>query len=197
MIGDRFDEAFVWAHDRHRDQRRKTSNTPYITHLMVVASLAIDDAANDPALVDMVEEIAIAALLHDVVEDTDTTPDDVAQRFGLVVAEIVEGCSDTDIWPKPPWGERKEAYLLHLRSASSPTLCVALADKRHNATDILADLRSLGPSVWDRFNAGPDQQKWFHEELASVFGERRPGNAADDYSRTVRELVAVIDAQRR
>ncbi len=195
MLSNRFVEAFVWAHEQHRHQRRKASNTPYVTHLMAVAALAIDDAANDPVLVDMVEEIAIAALLHDVVEDTDATLEEVARRFGREVAEIVDGCSDADVQPKPPWSERKEASLVHLRSASIPTLCVALADKRHNATSILADLRSLGSSMWDRFNAGPDQQKWLYQELALVFQERRPGEAADDLSRTVRELIGNIDSQ--
>lgn len=87
------------------------------------------------------------------------------------MAEIVSGCSETDQLPKPPWQERKETYLHHLREATSPVRLVALADKLNNARATLRDYRRLGDSVWSRFNAGRDKQKWWYRSLVRVLEE--------------------------
>lgn len=189
MLTERFDQAFVWAHSMHRGHLRKATGIPYVTHLMAVAALAVEDAATDPALAPMVEDIAIAALLHDVVEDTQASLEQVAARFGDRVAAIVDGCSDTDQSPKPPWRERKVAYLAHLEVASDQTLCVSLADKRHNVSALVTDLRSFGRVVFERFNAGPDQQIWYYESLLDVFGRRRPGVPTEEFRRQVEQFV--------
>jgi len=122
-LGPRFLRAFQFATDKHAGQTRKASAIPYIAHLMGVASLVLE-AGGD-------EDLAIAALLHDVVEDCGGAPmlNEVRRRFGRRVARIVEGCTDADSYPKPPWRERKEGYIRRLRSADADTRLVSAADK--------------------------------------------------------------------
>ena len=193
-LGQRLSEALEFARIAHGGQLRKATPIPYVSHLLVVAGYAIEDAATDPALRARVEAIAVAALLHDTVEDTKATVETVRADFGDEVAGIVASCSDTDEVPKPPWRDRKEAYLAHLREpdVDDAVLCVALADKRHNSRCVLQDLRTQGESTWDRFSAGRDDQLWWYGSLTDVFLELRPGPAADELARTVaaiRELA--------
>ena len=96
---ERFAEAVVYTTEIHELQRRKGTTIPYVAHLLAVASLVLEDGGG--------EDEAIAALLHDAIEDTDVTFDDLADRFGAKVATIVQGCSDTDVMPKPPWRENQ------------------------------------------------------------------------------------------
>ena len=136
----------------------------------------------------------MAALLHDTVEDTKATVETVRADFGDEVAGIVASCSDALGEPKPPWRDRKETYLTHLREpdVDDAVLCVALADKRHNSRCVLEDLRTQGASAWDRFTVGSDEQLGWYGSLADVFLERRPGRAAQELARTVaaiRELA--------
>ena len=90
--------------------------------------------------------------------------------------------------PKPPWRPRKETYLRLLRSAPPDVLRVALADKVHNARSVLADLRTLGPALWARFNAPRDDQLWYFRALVDLFGRRYPGPLADELGRIVAEI---------
>ena len=144
----RFEQALVLAHQLHANQVRKGTTIPYIGHLLAVTAIVIENGGS--------EDEAIAALLHDAVEDQGgaTTREEIRQRFGENVAVIVDGLSDTDQTPKPPWRARKEAYIAHLSEASSSVLLVSLADKIHNAGSILRDLRNEGVSVWSRFKGG-------------------------------------------
>ena len=137
-LGPRFLRAFLFAAEKHAGQARKASTIPYIAHLMGVASLVLE-AGGD-------EDLAIAALLHDVVEDCGGAPmlKEVRRRFGKRAANIVEGCTDTDIDPKPPWRARKENYLRHLRDADQDTRLVSAADKLHNVRSTLTDYREAG-----------------------------------------------------
>jgi (p)ppGpp synthase/HD superfamily hydrolase len=129
-LGPRFDRAFAFARELHADQPRKQTTIPYVSHLMGVASLVLEDGGD--------EDEAIAALLHDAVEDQggQRTLARVRKLFGQRVALIVEACSDTDVAPKPPWQERKASYIAHLRDpeTSSSAIRVSLADKLHNAS---------------------------------------------------------------
>jgi len=186
-LGRRLSEALEFARVAHGGQLRKSTPIPYLSHLLVVAGYAVEDAATDPALHGRTEAIAVAALLHDTVEDTEATVETVATDFGAEVAGIVESCSDAFGEPKPPWRQRKEAYLAHLRApdVDDAVLCVALADKRHNSRCILEDLRTQGASAWDRFSVGCDDQLWWYGSLVEVFLELRPGPAADELARTV------------
>lgn len=163
VVGERFADAFAYAVELHARQARKGTTIPYVTHLMAVCSLALEDGAD--------EDAAIAALLHDGPEDQggQVVLDDIRQRFGDRVTDIVDGLTDTLEDPKPPWRQRKEAYLVRLRDEPEEVLRVSLADKLHNARSILVDATAPDTDVWGRFNAGRDEQAWYFAELLSIF----------------------------
>ena len=139
-LGPRFLRAFNFAVEKHAGQTRKASTIPYIAHLMGVASLVLEFGGD--------EDLAIAALLHDVVEDCGGAPmlKEVRRRFGSRVAKIVDGCTDSDTYPKTPWRERKETYIRHLKTADAETRLVSAADKLNNVRSILSDYREVGES---------------------------------------------------
>ena len=185
ILTERFDTAIQLARTLHAKQVRKGGPIPYIAHLLGVTSLVLEDGGD--------EDEAIAALLHDAVEDQGG-PDTLAlirRSFGDRVADIVEACSDTDVEPKPPWRERKESYIEHLSSAERSALRVSLADKLHNARSILFDLREVGGAVWDRFRTGSvADQLWYYEALADAFAQRRAGPMAEELRQTVADIRA-------
>jgi (p)ppGpp synthase/HD superfamily hydrolase len=178
----RFDEAFVYAHDVHAEQTRKGNGAPYIGHLMGVASIVMDDGGS--------EDEAIAALLHDAAEDQGgrRRVDDIGARFGPAVAKIVTDCTDSWETPKAPWADRKRAYAEHARHLQAPSLRVSAADKVHNAYAILRDLRNHGESVWDRFNASPDDVIAYYQSLVRAFREAGGGPLVDELDRIVRGI---------
>ena len=178
----RFDEALLYARHVHGGQVRKGSSIPYFAHLLGAAVIAIEFGAN--------EDQAIAALLHDAVEDQGGQPrlDDIRLRFGEDVARMVDACTDTDVQPKPDWRPRKEAYLKHLETAPVDALLVSLSDKIHNAEAILSDLRAIGDEIWTRFTGGKDGTLWYYQELDSIFSRRLPGPAAVRLKFAVAEL---------
>lgn len=182
LLGHRFDRAVALARVLHASQARKGTEIPYLAHLLAVASLVLDDGGT--------EDEAIAAILHDAVEDQGgkATLRRIDQLFGANVARIVENCSDTDVEPKPPWAERKQAYIERLADVDTATLRVSLADKLHNARAILFDLRTLGDQLWDRFNATKEQTLWYYGALADAFEIRYPGPMAAELRRTVDEI---------
>src|SRR5579863_7272924 len=132
-LGARFERALLFATRKHAGQHRKGTAVPYIAHLLSEAGLVLE-AGGD-------ENLAIAALLHDVVEDCGGAPmlREIRRRFGKRVAHVVDGCTDTDVTPKPPWRKRKEDYLKHLRTANYDTRLVSAADKLHNARSVITD----------------------------------------------------------
>ncbi len=185
MLTARFEQALVYASRLHARQLRKGSATPYVSHLLAVAALVLEHGGD--------EDQAIAALLHDAVEDQGGPPTLAAirRRFGSVVAGIVAACSDTDVTPKPPWRPRKQAYLQHLRTAPAAVRLVSAADKLHNARTTVADLRAQGPRVWKRFHAGPEEQLWYYRSLVAIFRRRGPGALAEELARVVSEMEAL------
>lgn len=148
----------------HRGQKRKGTEIPYISHILIVAGIASEHGAD--------EDEAIAALLHDLLEDTNATAADVKSRFGSRVADIVIACSDTDVKPKPPWQARKENYLAHLLTAGKSELLVSAADKLANVRCSMKDARALGAELWSRFNATREQTHWYYRSLADIFETR-------------------------
>lgn len=183
MLTDRFSRAAQSAIELHQAQTRKGTSIPYVTHLLAVCGLVLEDGGT--------EDEGIAALLHDGPEDQGGRPilDEIRARFGDPVATIVAGLSDAMPAPgeaKPPWRERKEAYLHHLESAPVGVLRVSLADKLHNARSILVDLGIVGEAVWGRFNAARANQAWYYRRLLAIFSERLPR------SRNLPELTRVI-----
>ena len=153
MLTDRYSDAFRYAHELHRTQRRKGTTVPYISHLMAVSSLVLEHGGN--------EDQAIAGLLHDAAEDQGgrATLANIRDRFGNIVADIVADCTDAWADPKPPWRARKEAYLAALPGKPATSLLVSLADKTHNAEAILQDFRVEGEHLWSRFSGGQEGTK--------------------------------------
>jgi (p)ppGpp synthase/HD superfamily hydrolase len=184
-LGPRFGRAFLFAAQKHAGQTRKASTIPYLAHLMGVASLALEFGGN--------EDMAIAALLHDVVEDCGGAPmlREVHRRFGKRVAKIVDGCTDSDTDPKPPWRERKETYIRHLRNADAETRLVSAADKLNNIRSILSDYREVGEAIWTRFNGGRDGTLWYYRALLREF-LRKPNRLIREFALAVRELEAAV-----
>jgi GTP pyrophosphokinase len=183
-LGPRFLRAFLFAAEKHAGQVRKASTTPYIAHLMGVSSLALEFGGD--------EDMAIAALLHDVVEDCGGAPmlKEVKRRFGSRVAKIVDGCTDSDRDPKPPWRERKETYIRHLKGADADTKLVSAADKLHNVRSILSDYREVGESIWARFNGGREGTLWYYRALLKEFQRGKPNRLIREFELAVRELEA-------
>ena len=189
QLGPRFREALVYAAELHVDQVRKETAIPYIAHLLSVAALVIEDGGG--------EDQAIAGLLHDAVEDQGGQPtlEIIRARFGQQVADIVEACSDADRFPKPPWRERKERYVEHLRHADESVLRVSLADKLHNARAIVLDYRTLGEQLWSRFNATRDDTLWYYHGVLGVLRDRLSSPLVDELARTILQLENLIGAE--
>lgn len=184
-LGPRFLRAFQFAAKMHAGQARKASTIPYVAHLMGVASLVLE-AGGD-------EDLAIAALLHDVVEDCGGAPmlNRVRRQFGDRVAKVVAGCTDADTYPKPPWRERKEKYLAHLKEADAETRLVSAADKLNNVRSILCDYRDAGELVWSRFNGGREGTLWYYRALLDEFLRDEPNRVIRDLDLAVRELESL------
>jgi (p)ppGpp synthase/HD superfamily hydrolase len=181
-LSKRFEEAFCYAAALHAEQKRKGTDIPYITHLMAVCALVLEQGGD--------EDQAIAALLHDAVEDQGGKPtlDEIRRRFGERVARLVEGCTDADTIPKPPWRRRKEEYIEHLQTAPPEVLIIVLADKIHSARAILRDYRAIGDKVWQRFKGGKEGTLWYYRALAATFRKTHSGWAVEELSRVVRKL---------
>lgn len=178
----RFEEALIFATQLHAHQTRKSSQTPYIAHLLCVTGLVLE-AGGD-------EDTAIAALLHDAVEDQGglKTLEEIRSRFGEHVASIVDGCSDAYTIPKPPWKNRKETYLAHLPEATPEVRLVSLADKLHNARSILRDLHTDSESVWGKFKGGKEGTLWYYRSLVDIFQHHDENFLVDELAQVVGEI---------
>jgi (p)ppGpp synthase/HD superfamily hydrolase len=184
---ERFENALILAYCIHCAQCRKGTEIPYVSHILSVAGIAIEHGAD--------EDEAIAALLHDAIEDGGgaVIRDEIQRRFGSRVASIVEECTDTDETPKPPWRIRKELYIKHLETASPSGRFVSAADKLHNARAILEDYRLIGEELWERFNAGRDDILWYYRSLVTVFKESGTTPLIAELERVVSELVKLVE----
>jgi len=186
-LSQRFEEALNFCVRLHSQQRRKGTQVPYIAHLLAVAAFVLEDGGD--------EDLVIAALLHDAVEDQGglDTLQMIRIKFGDRVADIVDGCTDSYTVPKPPWWERKERYLDHLRAANSDVLRVSLADKLHNSRSILRDLRQSGDETWSRFNGGKEGTMWYYRELAAIFIESDlSSQMVEEFIQTVLEIEDLV-----
>ncbi len=182
ILTDRFDDALVFASRLHRNQIRKGSNIPYISHLLSVASLVIEHGGD--------ENQAIGALLHDAAEDQGGRAilADITTRFGRDVSDIVSDCTDSWVEPKPAWRFRKEQYLALLPEKSTRSLLVSLADKTHNARSILIDRHAVDEAVWDRFTAGKSGTLWYYTALAEIYRKTIGGPLSDELTRCVNKM---------
>jgi (p)ppGpp synthase/HD superfamily hydrolase len=178
--GEKFEAALVYAARLHRDQTRKGSGILYVNHLLAVAAIVGENGGT--------EKEVVAALLHDAPEDHGGRArlEEIRERFGDEVAEIVAGCTDTYEDPKPAWQPRKEAYVAHVRTAPPSVRLVSAADKLHNARSILADLRVSGNELWGRFTGGKEGTLWYYRALVGALG------AAGTNAAVVEELGGVV-----
>ncbi|HLH06078.1 MAG TPA: HD domain-containing protein [Terriglobales bacterium] len=192
-LGQRFRRALLLAAELHADQVKKGGhNIPYISHLLGVTSLVIEFGGD--------EDMAIAALLHDAVEDQGGRPtlERIRADYGNRVAHIVEGCTDSEIDPKPPWLERKQAYVRHVREhADSEVTLVSTADKLHNVRAILADFRELGDPVFDRFKGRKDGTLWYYRAMVDAFRDAMLRNGLTPYARGNQRLLDELDRELR
>ncbi|MFS8886051.1 HD domain-containing protein [Synechococcus sp. H70.2] len=193
LLTPRFAEAMRYAYRWHAAQTRKGTGIPYLSHLLAVASIALEYGAD--------EDEAIAALLHDSLEDGPRYSGEpraqieqqLRERFGERVLQIILGCTDTESdssrgQPKENWKERKTAYLKHLETADASVLLVAAADKLHNARCLLRDFRQLGDQLWERFSGGKEGSLWYYRSLAEILGRRLPSGLAAELQEVVAEL---------
>jgi len=196
VLTDRFDRALLYATHVHGGQVRKGTPIPYIAHLLAVSATVLE--------YDGSEDVAIAALLHDAVEDQGGEPrlSDIRNRFGDRVADIVRSCSDTVVnsssgQQKEDWHTRKKRYVEHLNLVDQDTLLVSLSDKIHNARSILRDLRrpEIGKAVWDRFKNSRKDTLWYYRELARSFQKRLKDQSAK--MQLADELSEIVDVLER
>jgi (p)ppGpp synthase/HD superfamily hydrolase len=194
MLSERFTQAVDYAREAHASQTRKGTSIPYLAHLLGVASLVLDYGGD--------EDQAIAALLHDTVEDQGAHHEAVIRhQFGDRVAGIVMACTDgtqegkaqatTPEAKRADWLQRKQRYLAHLASAPDDALLVSGCDKLHNARAIVSDLNdpNVGTAVFDRFTGKRDGTLWYYGELVRVFADRH-APAAAALARTVAMMEA-------
>ncbi len=188
-LGPRFSDALAYCAVLHADQQRKVSGAPYVSHLLSVAAIVLQYGGD--------EEEAIAALLHDSVEDQGGTAlcAQLQQRFGRRVAEIVMACSDSTESPKPPWRQRKEAHVAHVGQADASVRLVVAADKLDNARWLLADYRRLGERLWDSFRGGREGTLWYYAamiEALRLADAPRLNDLIDEVARCVAELERLL-----
>ena len=192
-----FESALKFASRLHTEQPRKGSDAPYISHLLAVAAIALEHGA--------AEKVAIAALLHDAIEDQggQETLKEIRRRYGKRVAGIVAACCDTDQLPKPPWRERKEAYVGRLRSEPYSVRLVVAADKPHNARHLLSSYRVQREDLWSNFNGGRDGTLWYYRAVVDALrGAAEPGEdqlqaIIDEIDRTLAALQQLMAEQDR
>ncbi len=187
----RYGKALAYAAEKHAGQKRKGSRIPYISHPMAVASLVLEYGGS--------EDEVIAALLHDVAEDCggQEALDEIRQKFGMGVAAIVEGCSDTLETPKPKWLQRKQTHIDNLREAHRSVRIVAAADKLHNARSILRDYRTDGENVWKRFSAPKEDVLWYYGAVTRALEARGLSPLLEELDRTVGEIVKASRAAKK
>jgi (p)ppGpp synthase/HD superfamily hydrolase len=186
-----FEKALVYATRIHGGQLRKKTKIPYIGHILGVTAIAMEYGAN--------ETEAIAALLHDAVEDCGGKKRlrDIEKIFGKAVARIVDGCTDTYEKPKPPWLERKKKYVTHVRHAPVATKLVSASDKLHNVRACLMTYRQEGERLWSRFSGGKQGTLWYYRALVTAFGKnRRITSLVEEIDRTLTALESLANTGR-
>jgi (p)ppGpp synthase/HD superfamily hydrolase len=185
-LGIRLQKAFRYAAEKHAGQTRKQTAVPYLSHLMAVTSLVLEGGGD--------EDMAIAALLHDVVEDCGGTPRlrEVRKMFGTRVAKIVEGCTDSFSDPKLPWIVRKKEYLKRLKREDAETRLVSASDKLHNVCTVIADYRQDGESIWKRFSGKREGTLWYYRALNDEFQRRTSNRITRELAIAVRKLEKMV-----
>ena len=193
-VGKRFRDALVWAAELHEDQDRKGGGIPYVAHLLGVASIVLEHGGS--------EDVAIAALLHDALEDQahKITEGEVRARFGDAVEGIVIECSDGTPEEQQDrnharWFARKKKYIAEIAQKSDGALLVSMADKLYNARAMLEDYRAQGDLLWSRFTTGRDGNLWYYAAMVEAY-EKRVGHTRlwGELARCVAEMKKLVEA---
>ncbi len=186
LLTEQFEQALVYATRLHAHQTRKLGNIPYLAHLLSVAALVLE--ANGT------EDEAIAALLHDAIEDQGGTKtrDEIYRRFGESVGSIVEGCTESETVPKPPWKERKLRYLAQIETASASVQLVSLADKLHNGRSLLSQFHQFGDSIWQYFSVGKAETLWFYRALLEIYQHTSNQQLVAEFREMVSKLENIV-----
>jgi (p)ppGpp synthase/HD superfamily hydrolase len=186
-----FIQALGYAARVHAGQIRKRTGRPYIGHLLGVTSIVIEYGGD--------EEMAIAALLHDAVEDQGGLPrlQEIQRKFGKRVAHIVDGCTDAYTDPKPPWLERKRAYVERVAGEGEDVRLVSAADKLFNTRETLHEVRVHGESVFERFAGEKDGTLWYYREVVSAFRKAENNPLIDELDRVVTELEILTGGRKQ
>jgi (p)ppGpp synthase/HD superfamily hydrolase len=181
-LTERFERALVLAAHLHRDQARKGSGVPYVSHLLAVCELTLEYGGD--------EDEAIAALLHDAIEDQGgaVARAQILQEFGARVTEIVDGCTDTDETQKPAWRLRKEAYVRRVTQASASVRLVSACDKLHNARSLVMDYRICGEALWDHFTGRREGTLWYYRAMVNALRTAGMSPVVEELDRVVTEL---------
>jgi (p)ppGpp synthase/HD superfamily hydrolase len=173
------DLAIEVAAKAHQNQVRKGTDIPYITHPLAVGIILAKAGCSD--------EVIVAGILHDTLEDTPTTPDYIQETFGPRVASIVKGASEPD--RSLTWEDRKRHTIKYLKTAPLEIRLVACADKLHNMRTIASDYVEIGETLWERFNRGKDAQKWYYQGLVQAL---RDDSADEAYQILHREFAQEV-----
>lgn len=181
----RFVKALGYVAKLHGRQIRKRTQRPYIGHLLSVTATVIEYGGD--------EEMAIAALLHDTVEDQGGARRlrEIRRKFGKRVAHIVDGCTDTDQQPKPPWLERKRAYVARVGREGADVRLVSAADKLSNVRETLHDFRMHGEEVFERFAGKQGGTLWYYRALVEAFRCAGSNPLVEELDRVVTELESL------
>lgn len=185
-LTERFVDALQFTFEIHKPQIRKGTGVPYISHLMAVTAMVLENGGT--------EDQAIAALLHDAVEDQGglKTLLEIRRRYGVLVADLVSDLSDSASDPKPPWRMRKEAYINHLPNANPKSHLISISDKLHNARSLITDYQREGDSIWLRFNAPKKEILWYYSTLVDYFSEHASGPLVEELEKAVSQLRVCI-----
>ncbi|MDX1962122.1 MAG: HD domain-containing protein [Pirellulales bacterium] len=182
----RFAESLSYAAQLHASQYRKGTRIPYVSHLLAVTAIVLEYGGD--------EDQAIAAILHDAVEDQGgaNTAAEIGQKYGPEVLSLVLACTDTDQSPKPPWQARKQHYIDHLAQAPERAFLISGADKLHNLRSILRDYLRDGEQIWARFGGGKEGSLWYYRELTRLFVNRLPETLYAELQQTLHDLEEAI-----
>lgn len=173
----RVEEAMRFAHEAHKAQVRKSDGSPYVIHLLMCAHML--------TRYDFEDDVVIASLLHDVLEDTDYEEETIRSLFGDRVLEMVKGVTeDKDL----PWEAKKEAYVEKVRNSSEAVKAVCVADKIHNLQSLLYAYEEEGPALWDKFNRGREKKVWFEELCLTMFKDTWEHPLIDEYEKLVERM---------
>jgi (p)ppGpp synthase/HD superfamily hydrolase len=184
---DLYEAALTLAARAHRQQRRKVGDVPYIVHLVHVSTILLRHG--------FPEEVLVAGLLHDIVEDQDVPLSEIEAGFGPAVGEMVAALTE---WKRAegqerPWEVRKGELLAQVRQASDGAVAVKAADSLHSARTLAADLRRQGAGVWSHFRRGPEPSLWFYRRVAELVRERLGAHPlADEVEDAVQDLERAI-----